>query len=52
MGGMAVAWKILVGKPECKITFRRPRSRWDDNIRMNFRKNRVGRCGQELSSSG
>jgi hypothetical protein len=31
------AYKILVGKPEWKRPFRRPRHRWEDNIRMDLR---------------
>ena len=29
--------KFLTGKPTGKINFWRPRSRWEDNIRMNFK---------------
>jgi len=31
------AYKILVGKPEGKGPCRRPRRRWEDNIRMDLR---------------
>jgi hypothetical protein len=31
------AYKILVGKPERKRPHRRPRYRWEDNIRMDRR---------------
>jgi hypothetical protein len=31
------AYRILVGKPEGKIPLGRPRRRWEDNIRMDFR---------------
>jgi hypothetical protein len=31
------AYKILVGKPERKKPLRRPRRRWEDNIRMDHR---------------
>jgi hypothetical protein len=37
MGEMRSAYKILVGKCEGKIPLGRPRRRWEDNIRMNFR---------------
>jgi hypothetical protein len=37
MGCMINAYKILVGKPDVKRPLRRPRHRWDDNIRMNVR---------------
>jgi hypothetical protein len=30
-------YRILVGKPEGKRLLRRPRRRWEDNIRMDFR---------------
>jgi hypothetical protein len=32
---MRSAYKILIIKPEGKGPLRRPRRRWDDNIRMN-----------------
>jgi hypothetical protein len=35
-------YRVLVGKPEGKISFGRPRRRWEDNIRMIFRKWNVG----------
>jgi hypothetical protein len=31
---MKNVYKILVRKPEEKITIRRPRSRWEDNIKI------------------
>jgi hypothetical protein len=34
---MRNAYKILLGKPESKIPHGRSRSRWNDNIRMDFR---------------
>ena len=33
-GQVASAFKILTGKPTRKIYLRRPRRRWEDNIRM------------------
>jgi hypothetical protein len=30
-------YRILVGKPERKRSIRRPRRRWDDNVKMNVR---------------
>ena len=30
--------RVLVGKPEGKIPLGRPRRRWEDNIKMDFRK--------------
>jgi hypothetical protein len=32
------AYRILVGKPEGKRPLRRPRSRWEGNIKMDLRK--------------
>jgi hypothetical protein len=36
MEKMRNAYKILVGKPEQKRTFGRPRHRWEDNIKMDL----------------
>jgi hypothetical protein len=30
-------YKILVGKPKRKIPLERPRSRWEDNIKMDVK---------------
>jgi hypothetical protein len=38
MGETRNACNILVGKHEGKRQFGRPRSRWEDNIRMDLRK--------------
>jgi hypothetical protein len=37
MGKEKKVYKILVGKPEGKRPLGRPRRRWEDGIRMNFR---------------
>jgi hypothetical protein len=37
MGKVRSAYKILVGEPEGKMPFRRPRRRWNDNIKMGYR---------------
>jgi hypothetical protein len=37
-------YKILVGKPEKKRLFGRPRHRWEDNIKMDLQKVGAG-CG-------
>jgi len=37
MGEMRNAPKTLVGKPEGKRSHGRPRCRWEDKIRMDFR---------------
>jgi len=31
-------YRVLVGKPEGKRPLGRPRRRWEDNIKMDFRK--------------
>ena len=31
------AYRVLVGKPESKRSVGRPRHRWEDNIKMDFR---------------
>jgi hypothetical protein len=36
MGEGRVVYKILIGKPEGKRPLRRPRRRWEDNIRMDL----------------
>jgi hypothetical protein len=36
-GEMRNAYGILVGKPEVKRPFEKLRSRWEGNIRMDFR---------------
>jgi len=37
MGEMRNAYNILVEKPEGKTTLRRPRHRWEGNIRLDLR---------------
>jgi hypothetical protein len=37
MGEVKKVYKVLVGKPEGKRPFGRPRSRWEDGIRMVLR---------------
>ena len=41
MEGRRGVHKVLVGKPEGKRPLGRPRRRWEDNIKMDFRE--VGR---------
>jgi hypothetical protein len=36
--GKRNAYMILVGKPEGKRPLGRPRCRWEDNIRMDFKR--------------
>ena len=42
MGERRVAYRILVGKPERKRPLVRPRSRWEDNIKMDLQEVRWG----------
>jgi len=37
MGEKRGVWRVLVGKPEGKRPFGRPRFRWKDNIRMDLK---------------
>jgi hypothetical protein len=32
-----VVYRVLVGKPEGKRSLGRPRRRWEDNVRMDFK---------------
>jgi hypothetical protein len=46
---------ILVGKPEGKILLRRPRSRWEDNIKLDLMGivwKGIDWIGQKLSALG
>jgi hypothetical protein len=36
MGEDRGVYRVLVGKPEGKITLGRPRHRWEDNIKMDL----------------
>ena len=42
MGERRGVYRVLVGKPEGKGPFGRPRRRWEENIKMDFQE--VG-CG-------
>jgi hypothetical protein len=37
MGKGRGVYRVLVGRPESKRPLRRPRRRWEDNIKMDFR---------------
>ena len=37
MGEMRGVYRVLVGRPEGKRTLGRSKSRWEDNISMNFK---------------
>jgi hypothetical protein len=43
MGEERVVHRVLVGKPEGKRPLRRPRRRWEDNIKMDLREVGEGR---------
>jgi hypothetical protein len=42
MGEKSGVYRVWVGKPEGKRRLERPRVRWEDNIKMDFRKWNVG----------
>jgi hypothetical protein len=46
------AYKILIKKPDGKRQHRRPRCRWEDNIRMYLREREGKRFELDASNSG
>jgi hypothetical protein len=46
------AYRILVGKPEGKRPLGKQRRRWVDNIKIDLKKDRMGRNGLDHSGSG
>jgi hypothetical protein len=46
------AYRISVGKPEGKRPLGRIRRRWEDNIRMDLKRDRMGWYGLDSSGSG
>jgi hypothetical protein len=44
--------QVLVGKPEGKRPLGRPRHRWEDGVRMDFREIGFGGCGLDSTGSG
>jgi hypothetical protein len=42
MGEERKVYKVLVGKPEGRRPLGRPRSRWEDGIRMDLRETGLG----------
>jgi len=51
MGEIRNAYKVLVTTPERKRPLRRPRHRWEYNIRMDLGET-VGRCGLDAYGVG
>jgi hypothetical protein len=47
MGDMRGVYRVLVGKPEGKRPFGRPRRRWEDNIKMDLQE--MGCVGTDWS---
>jgi hypothetical protein len=45
------AYRVLVGKPEGKKPLLRPRRRWEDGVKMDFREIGWG-CGVDSPGSG
>ena len=45
-------YRILVGRPEGKRPFWRPKRRWEDNIKMYLQKFRTWGYGMDRSGSG
>jgi hypothetical protein len=41
---MKNVYKSMVGKSDGKRQFVSPRRKWVDNIKMDLKRNRVGRC--------
>jgi hypothetical protein len=52
MGDKKNAYMISVGKPEGKRSLRRPRRRWEGNIKMNLRWDEVVWTGLILPRIG
>jgi hypothetical protein len=46
-GGEQNAYRALMGKPEGRRKLRRPRRRWEDNIKMDFREFGLGGRGMD-----
>jgi hypothetical protein len=46
------AFRISVGKPEGKRPLGRPRHRWEDNIKIDLKRDRMGWYGLDRSVSG
>jgi len=52
MGEIRRVYRILVGKPEGKRSLRRPRRRWENNIKIDLQEvASTCECGNEPSGS-
>jgi len=47
MGENRDVYRVLVGKPEGKSPLGRPRTKWEDNIKMDLQAMGVWRYGQD-----
>jgi hypothetical protein len=52
MGEERKVYKVLVGKPEGKRPFVRPRRWWEDGIKMDLGEIGLGGCGLDSTGSG
>jgi hypothetical protein len=52
MGDERKVYNVLMGNPEGKRPLERPRSRWEDGIRMDLREIGLGGCGLDSTGSG
>ena len=52
MGKRRGVYRVLVGKPEGKRSLGRPRSRWDDNIKMDLQEVKCEVYGLDRAGSG
>jgi hypothetical protein len=52
MGEERKLYKVLVVKPEGNRPLGRPRSRWEDGIRMDLKETGLGGCGLDSTGSG
>ena len=51
MGERKGVYRVLVGKPEGKRPLRRPRRRWEDNIKMDLQEMVCGEYGLDRAGS-
>jgi hypothetical protein len=51
IGAMRNVYKVLVRKPEGNIPLGRLRRRWEDNIKMDLKRNRLSEYGFDSNGS-